>query len=244
MRKWIALLLAAACLGLAGCEQTQEQAQEDPVVTAYLDAAQQYIDSGDLDTAIAALEEGCEQTGNDPQLTALLEDVKAQKAQQEPEAPPEPEPVVTYEYRYEIIRGDVSWSEANIACQTRGGYLATINSPEEYAEICRIAEEMNSRLPDGKQLVYLWMGANLPQGSSQWKWSTGEEIPLANYYWYKNEPSYQDGSIREDCLCLWDLSHNGYSWTLNDQRNDLVRDFPNISGKIGYVCEYKVEVSP
>ena len=152
------------------------------------------------------------------------------------------EPVVTYEYRYEIVAGDLSWSAAYAECEAKGGYLATIDSAEEYEKICRLAEEFNASRPENKQMVYLWMGAYLPANSTQWKWTTGEPIPLTNYYWYKNEPSYEDDGVREDCLCLWDLPHNGYDWTLNDQRNDIVRDFPSISGKIGYICEYKIEV--
>jgi len=152
------------------------------------------------------------------------------------------EPVVTYEYRYEVISSDMSWTDANAVCQSKGGYLATIDSPEEYETICAMLEEYNSRQPDGRKLVYVWLGSYLAPNSTQWKWSTGEAIPMQNYYWYKNEPSYEDNGVRENCLCLWDLSYNGYDWTLNDQRNDLIQDFPNLSGKLGYICEYKIEV--
>jgi len=85
MRKIIAGLLAVLLLiPLAGCQQEQQPEQEDPVVTAYLEAAQKYIADGDLDTAIAALEEGIQETGGNEKLTTLLEEVKSQKAQQEP----------------------------------------------------------------------------------------------------------------------------------------------------------------
>ena len=149
---------------------------------------------------------------------------------------------ITYTYRYEIIAGDYSWSEADAACRAKGGYLATIDSPEEYRTLCQLAEQFNSTRADGRKMVYLWMGGSLPYGSSTWKWSTGETIPLSNYYWYKGEPSYEDQGVAENCLCLWNLSHNGYDWTLNDQRNDIVQDFPSLSGKVGFICEYKEEV--
>lgn len=87
MRRWIAIVLVLVCLSFAGCEQPQEQPQDDALVTAYLEAAQTYIDSGDLETAIAALEEGCQKTGNNEKLVKLLEEVKAQQsAQQETES--------------------------------------------------------------------------------------------------------------------------------------------------------------
>lgn len=251
MRKLLAFLLAVACLSFAGCDQPQEQTQDDSMVTAYLETAQTYIDSGDVDTAIAVLEEGCQKTGNHEKITALLEKLKTEKSQQEQteapaeeptETPTEPVPVITYEYRYEIVQSDVSWTEANAACQAKGGYLVTIDSPEEYAQIWQMADAYNSTQPEGQKLIYLWMGARLVPGTSVWKWSNGRTIPLVNYYWYENEPSYMDGNVPEDCLCLWNLNHNGYPWTLNDQRDNLVRDFPKISGKIGYICEYKIEV--
>lgn len=152
----------------------------------------------------------------------------------------EPEPVITYEYRYEIIKGDLSWSQADAACRSRGGYLATINNDDEYWEICRLAEQTNLR--------YLWLGSRLSYNSTQWVWSDGEEIPMDSPYWCRTgsiyEPSYYDKNdgVREDCLCLWEYSANGYKWTLNDQRDNLEKDFSSVSGLVGYVCEYKVEV--
>jgi len=197
-----------------------------------------FIDDSDDDDDDDDEDEGNDKSG----LPGKDEEEADQNAQQqeEPTQSTEAEPVVTYEYRYEIIKGNVSWSEAKAACEAKGGYLATINSAEEYATICALADDSG--------LTYLWLGANLPAGTTQWKWSTGEEIPLENYYWYRNgdavEPSYMDKSdgVREDCLCMWNLSSGGYKWTLNDQRNNLVDAFPSVSGKIGYVCEYKIEV--
>lgn len=86
MRKIIAGFLAVLLIvSLTGCQQAPQTEQEDPVVTAYLDAVQTYIADGDLDTAITVLEEGCKETGNNEKLAKLLEDVKNQKAQQETE---------------------------------------------------------------------------------------------------------------------------------------------------------------
>ena len=148
--------------------------------------------------------------------------------------------MITYEYRYELIKGDVTWSQADAACRQRGGYLATINNAEEYREISRLAEQSDLR--------YIWLGSRLPYNSTQWAWSDGEEISMDSPYWCRTgsiyEPSYYDKTdgVREDCLCLWDYSANGYDWTMNDQRDNLVADFPSTSGLVGYVCEYKVEV--
>ena len=164
-----------------------------------------------------------------------------QDGEGEATTPTEPEPVVTYEYRYEIVKADYTWTEAKAEAERRGGYLATINSHEEYEKICQLADQYD--------LVYLWLGANLPAGTTEWKWSDGTPIPLENYYWYRDgstvEPSYMDKSdgAREDCLCLWNLSTGSYRWTLNDQRNDFMHVFTSTQGKVGFVIEYKVEVT-
>ena len=149
-------------------------------------------------------------------------------------APTEP-PVVTYEYRYEIIQSDISWSEAKAACEAKGGYLATITTIDEYDKISRLANETN--------LIYLWLGACLPTQNTTWEqagWITGEKWTFEN--WYPGEPSKideDDGAI-EYCLCMWKVK--GGPWTFNDQRNDILDGRPSISGKVGYVCEYKIEV--
>ena len=83
MKRWIAMALAILCVGLAGCAETQEQPQQDPLVTAYLDAANKHMEAGDLDIAIAVLEEGLPQTGGNSDLATRLEDIKAEKAKQE-----------------------------------------------------------------------------------------------------------------------------------------------------------------
>lgn len=154
-----------------------------------------------------------------------------------PSAKPTPEPV--YIHRYEVIPGDVSWAEAKAACESRGGHLATITSESEYNEICAQA--------DASGLTYLWIGG-YPDSSADadhlYAWITGEDWTFEK--WYPNEPSQTDtDGTQEDCLCLWNAKYQGtdIGWTFNDQRNSLLAAFPSISGKIGYLCEYDIEVN-
>lgn len=152
-----------------------------------------------------------------------------------PTVPETTAPEVTYEYRYEIIQSDMSWSEAKAACEARGGYLATITTIEEYDKICKLADETD--------LIYLWLGACLPTADTSWSqagWITGESWTFEN--WYPGEPSkWDDDGALEYCLSMWTVK-NG-PWTFNDQRNDIVAALPSITGKVGYVCEYKIEVT-
>lgn len=167
---------------------------------------------------------------SEPAVAQPVEPAVAQPV--EPETAP---PVVTYEYRYEIIQSDMSWSEAKEACEARGGYLATITTSEEYEKISKLADETD--------LIYLWLGACLPTADASWSqagWITGESWSFEN--WYPGEPSkWDDDGALEYCLSMWKVK--GGPWTFNDQRNDIVAALPSITGKVGYVCEYKIEVA-
>ncbi|MBQ8983112.1 MAG: zinc-ribbon domain-containing protein [Lachnospiraceae bacterium] len=147
-----------------------------------------------------------------------------------------------YEHRYEIIVGDITWTDAKAACEARGGYLATITSEEEYDQICALADQSNVK--------YLWLGANIHSVDDTWGqngWLTGEAWTYER--WYPGEPSKTDlDGTEEFYLCMWkakmENETEATTWTFNDQRNDIVGAVPSISGKLGYVLEYEVEVQP
>lgn len=164
-------------------------------------------------------------------------DVQTPTEETEPETQPT-EPVITYESRYIVIPADVTWLEAKQACESMGGTLATITSREEFEKVCEQA--------DASGLTYLWLGACLQNASDEWSeatWITGEPWSYTN--WYPGEPSKQDADgTLESYLCMWHVKYDGnvIGWTFNDQRNDIISVLPKAAGKIGYVCEYKVEV--
>lgn len=137
---------------------------------------------------------------------------------------------------YECVADDCSWTDAKIKAENAGGHLAVITSEEEYDKICKIAKKSG--------LSYIWLGARIYSVDDEWSevgWITGEEWTFDN--WYPNEPSKYDSSdhAEEFYLCLWKAKYDGkkIGWTFNDQRNDIVADFPGVSGKIGYIIEYE-----
>lgn len=73
-------LLLGILLSLCSC--AQQETQTPSLVDAYLQAAQELIDKGDLDSAIAGLEEALSIT-NDPLLEAKLEEAQKLKQQHE-----------------------------------------------------------------------------------------------------------------------------------------------------------------
>ena len=83
MKKLMLSLLLIVCL-LCACGDAKEE--HNSLADSYRSAAQKYMDSGDLDSAIAALEEGVERTGD-----ASLQKMLAQ-LQEEPTEPTTEEP--------------------------------------------------------------------------------------------------------------------------------------------------------
>lgn len=134
--------------------------------------------------------------------------------------------------RYELIKGDVNWAEANAECIKRGGHLITITSDDEMKKAAELAESAG--------LSYIWMGGYTSvRGSTAYgHWITGETF---NYQkWYSGEPSRDDlDGTPEMYLMLWKVDSQGWTW--NDQRDDLFT--PELAhifkGKTGYICEYE-----
>ena len=138
---------------------------------------------------------------------------------------------IHHDSRYELIAGDVSWTEANDECIRRGGHLVTIGSQQEMDEMVRMAEAAG--------LKYVWIGGytSVRDNVAYGHWVTGE--PFSYTAWYPGEPSRNDADgTPEFYLMLWKV---GDEWSWNDQRNDVITNtgFTYFIGKTGYICEYE-----
>lgn len=135
--------------------------------------------------------------------------------------------------RYELFVEDISWEMASQRCQDLGGHLVTITSQAEMEEVIALADKSGAS--------YLWMGGNTSYdeyGKIIGHWITGEEFSYSE--WGIDEPSREDlmDGVEERYLMLWnDPSLGGWSW--NDQRNDLLADYPDLSGEFAYICEFE-----
>ena len=141
--------------------------------------------------------------------------------------PAEPEP--THESRYDLIVADVSWTEANAACENRGGHLVTITSQEEMDEVVKKARAANTD--------FVWIGAYIDD-ANQPCWVTGEDFSYSA--WYPGEPSHSDADgTKEKYVELWHIKKDD-SWSWNDERDWPLEnsDVSYMSGRMGYVCEY------
>lgn len=134
--------------------------------------------------------------------------------------------------RYEFIKGDLNWKEANTECMKRGGHLITITSEDELKIAADLAEAAGVK--------YVWIGGytSSRNRNAYGHWITGE---VFNYQkWYPGEPSRDDlDGTPEMYLMLWNVDSNGWTW--NDQRDELFT--PELAhifkGKTGYICEYE-----
>ena len=137
---------------------------------------------------------------------------------------------IKHDSRYEIIAGDISWTEANNRALANGGHLATITSQDEMNELVEMAKKSG--------LEYLWIGGYTSVRNNQafGHWTTGE--PFDYTAWFPGEPSRNDkDGTPEFYLMLWNV--NG-EWSWNDQRDNVLDSgLDYFKGKIGYICEYE-----
>lgn len=149
-------------------------------------------------------------------------------------------------HRYEVFVADCTWEEAYINCLRMGGYLARINSKEEFKYITKQVIEKESDYT--KKQYYIGMrrdvnsdayylvdennelfGSRMDGGYTDW----------ANSLWLSNEPSYYDSTLEleETCVTVFKYKETN-KWVINDIPSNLVLLVPSYEGKIGYICEF------
>ena len=125
-------------------------------------------------------------------------------------------------HRYELIKEDCTWGEAQSLCEEKGGYLVVISSEEEFQKIT--AQIVN----ENKENIIFWLGTVTDYS---------EET-----HWLEGEPSYytilDDGEhIMEGCPTLF-YRKSEDEFYLNDVNYDVISVAPYYAGNLGYVCEY------
>ena len=126
-------------------------------------------------------------------------------------------------HRYEVIRQPLTWEDARIWCEARGGHLATVTSADEAKSL--------QRLVDQAGLEAAWLGANNRNASVGFQWLTDEEFAYAE--WGVNEPNNSNGD--EHYLMLQKRGDQGWVW--NDSSMDGLSLFDTKA--VGFVCEWE-----
>ncbi|MBQ6927818.1 MAG: protein kinase [Oscillospiraceae bacterium] len=158
----------------------------------------------------------------EPGVTATPEPTETPAPTETPEPTPTPEP------RYELVMGDVSWTQAKALAEAKGGHLATVRSADELQKVIAAAEAVGAR--------FVWLGAYRGE-SGNWYYVTGDAMEYA--VWDTGEPSAidQDGT-HEDYLLLWYRTKEG-RWSYNDMRDDPVSLLPvTYHGYTAYMIQY------
>lgn len=148
-------------------------------------------------------------------------------------------------HRYEVFVEDCTWQEACEKCIEKGGYLARINSRDEFEYITK--EIRKTKNYDKKQY---YVGMRRDIGSDEYylvdenNQLTGERMDQgyttwAAPLWLDGEPSYRDSTLKleETVVTMFKYRETG-KWVINDVPAELVRQMPSYEGKVGYICEY------
>lgn len=149
-------------------------------------------------------------------------------------------------HRYDLIVEDVTWSQAFTSAKEMGGYLAHINTEEEFNAI------QDQIVSEGKVNINFYLGARRDDDSTNYYWVDendtlyGDPINSSDYWveshWYKNEPSYKDGDTTEDVLEIFSLDKQ-LPYYFNDVPDDILGTLDEsqaqyFQGRLGYIVEY------
>lgn len=116
---------------------------------------------------------------------------------------------------YEVLTGPllsngvpsvVTWSDANLSAESRGGYLATISSPAENDFVFNLADSPEFWAGDTIGNYFgPWLGGEqlpgAPNPASDWAWVTGEPFKFTN--WHSGEPNDLFGQLEEDRILFF-----------------------------------------
>ena len=125
--------------------------------------------------------------------------------------------------RYTVVKACMSWEEARVYCEARGGHLATITSQQQMDTIAALLEE--------NQIKTVWLGANNYSSSGGFQWVTGEPFDFAA--WAIGEPNNSGG--REHYLMMYWVEEQGWVW--NDSVTDGFKFF--LPESCGFVCQWE-----
>lgn len=143
-------------------------------------------------------------------------------------------------HSYKVVIDDCTWSEAYNNCISMGGYLATIDSREEWDYIIQQLEQNNvdayyfylNGSRDGNGTYYYWQDEN---GQAY-----GDPLNSSSFWgydlWLEGEPSYSDQGTTESKVALLYLKSQD-RWVLNDIPDNELYMSEYLGGKVAYICE-------
>ena len=148
---------------------------------------------------------------------------KLEKRSNNSSKPEKPKPVFTnsivefHGHRYQVVLGRVTWHEAKMECETRGGHLVIISDSEENEFVRKLCKQRN-----------MWIGLTEEVKHGEWRWVDGTLMKFTDFKGV--EPNNQNGREHYAHFCF--RADNFFS----DQWNDLSDDGEGFIQ--GYICEW------
>ena len=150
---------------------------------------------------------------------------------------------VTKGHRYEFIVDDVTWDEAYEACRKKGGYLARIETEEEYKDICDRIEK------EGLEKKIFWVGAGRVDGIYMYGWCNDDGTfttkGLSTYrskHWLYGEPTFYSetasGDYMDEMVVNFFYHKGSKGFVYNDAPSDILAAAPDYKGRVAYICEF------
>ena len=91
---------------------------------------------------------------------------------------------------YKLYDDPMYWTEAKSACEQQNGHLATILDEGEQEFINRLIEEKGT-------LYHYWLGASDANAEGEWRWVTGERVPLPGESGFSNWCGNQPNNVED-----------------------------------------------
>ena len=138
-------------------------------------------------------------------------------------------------HRYEIVAEDLTWDEARERCNENGGHLVTIGSMNELLTIEGMIKE------EGHKDKIFYVGAVIDDEKAGYVWSEdGSDEQVNDLFWDENEPSHQgispSGNILDEDRGVVKIKNDKI--VMADMTDDLVGSNDELSGHVGFICEY------
>ncbi len=124
---------------------------------------------------------------------------------------------------YQRFDTPMTWKQANAACTSIGGYLATITSKDENTLVWNKFGVNPARLMGH---IAFWLGGSDAVTEGKWEWVTGEPWNYTNWHWADGPDDAWSG---QDYLIMWD-NNNG---TMDDG------GLPTYDEMGSYLCEWE-----
>ena len=125
-------------------------------------------------------------------------------------------------HRYTVVQAQMTWDEARLYCESRGGHLATIVDQAQFDTVVALLEDHG--------ISQAWIGASDLNSSNGFQWVTGDDFEFA--VWGLGEPNHTNNT--EHYLMMYWKEEQGWVW--NDSHERGMWLFP--VDTCGFVCQW------